>query len=257
MAVPEKALVAIEPDVAVALLKSVGVEDAESLSPEQQVELAKVLMADAANAAQQSQYRPARFGIDHRTRKFRDDLGNLLAELKGVVIFYHRARGRWIEGEKPPRCSSMDGIRGTDAEGKQISCTDCPFNPQVNGRWGDKENCKELRRLFVLLEGERYPVLLTLPPTSLKPWDKFVSALQRRGKALISAYTIFGLENAAAHGQDFAKIAPTMGPALPAPVILQLAKVKDEVVRVAAEIGVEEADYAKSDDEAPPASDGF
>lgn len=259
METAEKAVVTIEPEKALAILKAAGVEGIEALSAEDQVALVQALQADVANAAQQSQYRPARFGIDHRTRKFRDDLGNLLPELKGVVIFNHRARGRWIEGEKPPRCSSMDGIHGNELDGKQqINCATCPFNPQVNGKWGDKEGCKEMKRLFVLLEGDRYPVLLTLPPTSLKPWDQFVSALQRRGKALISTYTIFGLDSAAAHGQDFAKIAPALGPALPAELILKLAKVKDEVVRVAAEIGIEETDYAKSEDEAPASSsEGF
>lgn len=244
-----------EPQKALQILQAAGVEGADALTPEQQVELAKVLQADAANAAQQSQYRPARFGIDHRSRMFRNDLGELLSELKGVVIYFHRARGQWVEGEKSPRCSSMNGVQGTNAEGKQINCATCPLNPQVNGRWGDKDNCKELKRLFVLLEGERYPILLTLPPTSLKPWDQFESAVRRRGKALISFYTIFGLDSAEAKGQRFAKIAPKMGPGLPAQVILQLAKIKDEVVRVAAEIGVEEAD---DDDEATASpSDGF
>lgn len=260
MAGPETALVAIDPVKAVALLKAAGVEGVEALSAEDQVALVQALQADVANAAQQTQYRPGRFSIDHRARKFRDDLGDLRAELKGVVIYNHRARGRWLENEKVPACSSMDGIHGSESDGKPISCATCPFNPQVSGQWGAKESCKEMKRLFVLLEGERYPVLLTLPPTSLKPWDQFVSALQRRGKALISAYTIFGLDSAEAHGQTFAKISPTMGPALPAQTILQLAKVKEEVVRVASQIGIEETDYAKSDDETPPApssSEGF
>ncbi len=255
---PQKGLAAVDPEKILALLKAAGVEGVEALSAEDQVALVKALQADITNASQQSQYRPARFGIDHRSRKFRNDLGELLQELKGVVIYFHRARGQWAEGEKAPRCSSMDGVHGTNAEDEQIACATCPLNPQVNGRWGDKDNCKELKRLYVLLEGERYPVLLTLPPTSLRPWDQFESAVRRRGKALISFYTIFGLDSAEAHGQSFAKIAPKMGPGLSAQVILQLAKIKDEVVRVAAEIGVEADDYAKSEDEAPAApSDGF
>lgn len=259
MSIPEKALVAIDSVKAVAILKAAGVEGAEALSAEDQVALVQALQADIANSAQQSQYRPARFGIDHRSRKFRDDLGDLRAELKGVVLYFHRARGRWVEGEKIPKCSSMDGNHGTDSDGKQITCATCPLNPQVNGRWGDKDNCKELKRLFILLEGERYPVLLTLPPTSLKPWDQFESAMRRRGKALISSYTILGLDSAEAHGQTYAKVTAAMGPGLPAQAILQLAKIKDEVVRVAAEIGVEDTDYPKSDDgaPAPSSSEGF
>ncbi len=259
MALPEKALVAINPERAVQLLKSAGVEGIDALTPEQQVELAQALQIDQANTAQQSEYRPARFGIDHRSRKFKDDFANPLPDLKGVVIYYHRARGRWEEGEKIPRCSSMDGVHGAMADaanGQPIACATCEFNPTYTRNFGEKENCKELRRLFVLLEGDRYPVLLTLPPTSIGRWDNYTSALRRKGVALISAYTVLRLESAESKGQTYAKILAELGPKLPAQAVLQLARMKDEVIRVATKLGIEEADYAKSDDEQAAAGDG-
>ena len=266
MALPEKALITIDPEKAVQILKAANVEGIEALTPEQQVELAQALQVDQANTAQQSEYRPARFGIDHRSRKFKDDFDNPLPDLKGVVIYYHRARGHWAEEEKIPRCSSMDGVHGTMADatnGQPLLCATCVFNPTYTRNFGDKANCKELRRLFVLLEGDRYPVLLTLSPTSIGRWDNYTSALRRKGVALISAYTVLRLESAEARGQTYAKILAELGPKLPAPAVLQLARMKDEVVKVATKLGIEEADYAKSDDEqatsgqTAAAGDGF
>ena len=151
------------------------------------------------------------------------DDGEMLQELTGVIALSQKARAYWPERnlrQLPPLCMSPDGAHGLFAEmpdNEQLaaathaskphqgiilldeknepfpdlfSCARCPLS-----KWGSTHQngpgkgkaCKELRRLILILDGFVSPVILTLPPTSCRPYDQYASGLDARG------YNYFGV----------------------------------------------------------------
>jgi hypothetical protein len=102
-----------------------------------------------------------------------------IPEIVGVIVDQHKINAYWpgdFSGEgTPPQCYSHDGKTGTGDPGG-----DCESCPQAKWGTGKKERgraCKNMRRLYVLRSGETLPVVLTLPPTSLKAYKDFVKKL--------------------------------------------------------------------------------
>ena len=103
--------------------------------------------------------------------------------LKGVIVFNHQAGAYWPEGSEyddnvAPLCSSVDGKLGLGTPGG--ACAMCELNKF--GTDGKGKACKNMRHLYVLRSGEYMPILLSLPPTSIRPFSDFmnVSFVSRR-----------------------------------------------------------------------------
>ncbi len=108
-----------------------------------------------------------------------------------------------------PLCHSFDGITGSrervliPANGKNLGCfgrcSDCYLNEYgtaVNdsGEQGKGKACKNGRRLLVFRDGVEFPYLLTLPPTSIRNFDAYVTMLRGKKKPLWAVWTVFALE---------------------------------------------------------------
>lgn len=92
-------------------------------------------------------------------------------ELKGVILYHHPINAYWAEkfdgNNEKPNCSSFDGKQGIVRETGEIrECSKCPFNEF--GSDGKGKACKNLHRCYILQEANPVPVILTLPPTSLR-----------------------------------------------------------------------------------------
>lgn len=109
--------------------------------------------------------------------------------LEGVILFNHASGAYWPEGSEydentTPLCSSVDGKAGIGEPGG--TCTICPLNQfgsALDGS-GKGKACKNMRVLYLLRSGEFMPLQLTLPPTSIRPFNDFYSlcfASRRRG----------------------------------------------------------------------------
>jgi hypothetical protein len=100
-------------------------------------------------------------------------------ELVGVIVDHHPVNAYWADkyagANNPPDCSSMDGKVGIDGEGNRIPCNSCQFNQWGSSEDGRGKACKNMHRLYVLREGEMLPLLLTLPPTSLKNLSDYIT----------------------------------------------------------------------------------
>lgn len=86
----------------------------------------------------------------------------------------------------PPVCKSDDGERGEPTErGRELGATgDCRSCPLA--QWGPNNTppaCKERRELFLLMEGQYFPMVLSVPPSSVKVWKDFVKPLSLQGIA--------------------------------------------------------------------------
>lgn len=101
----------------------------------------------------------------------------LVPEIVGVILDHHRVNAYWpgeFTGEgNPPQCYSHDGVHGMGNPGGL--CATCPLNKP--GTKGEKRKaCKNMWRLFMLTSGEAFPMMLTLPPTSVGAFYKFLKA---------------------------------------------------------------------------------
>lgn len=110
--------------------------------------------------------------------------GSQARDLEGILIGHFRARAYWpIEQEvsnEPPVCSSTDGLRPASGQGPTgaKTCSVCPFDSWGTGKQGRGKACKERLNVFFLTADSELPWLLSLPPTSLKPYSRYVVALQ-------------------------------------------------------------------------------
>jgi len=101
-----------------------------------------------------------------------EDEAESATELVGVILHHHPANAYWKEkledgGNEQPDCSSFDGKTGVEKEtGECKSCAECPFNKF--GSDGAGKACKNVHRIYLLREGSPVPLVLSLPPTSIK-----------------------------------------------------------------------------------------
>lgn len=105
-----------------------------------------------------------------------EDTDTSLQKLVGVVIHSHKCNALFDEDSQgsPPVCSSMDGVIGCDADGEHV-CEDCPmsrFGTAKNGTGAGKA-CKNMIRLYMMVEGSPVPLVISLPPTSMPGWQNY------------------------------------------------------------------------------------
>lgn len=99
-------------------------------------------------------------------------------EITGVILDHHPLNAYWADkfngGKQPPDCSSIDGKQGVNRETGEIKdCATCPYNQF--GSDGKGKACKNLHRLFILRESNPVPLMLSLPPTSLKYMRDYIA----------------------------------------------------------------------------------
>lgn len=115
---------------------------------------------------------------------------------QGIILSVHKARSFWqseMDGEgTPPDCSSDNGVTGFGSPGGD--CAACPLNVFGSGKNNSKA-CKETKHIYVLLEGSVLPLMLQVPPTSLKAVKQYQVRLMGHGlKSINGVVTEFGLE---------------------------------------------------------------
>ena len=108
-----------------------------------------------------------------------EDNPEMATELTGVILYHHPVNAYWRDeysgGNAQPDCSSLDGKFGVDpSTGECKSCATCPYNQFGSGKDGGKA-CKNIHRIYMLREGNPVPVMLPLPPTSLKYMRDYIS----------------------------------------------------------------------------------
>lgn len=159
----------------------------EGMDPELLAELQDQLEdLDDENGIQCRQIKlPAGGGLAYEVQGDDDDDVEYMKEISGVIVFTHRMNGYWPnsygtgEGEdKVPLCSSMDGKTGLCRDSGEIrSCENCPMNQfgsGIDAKGGSSRSkaCKNMRRLYMMLNNDPNIYLLTVPPTSIKETNR-------------------------------------------------------------------------------------
>lgn len=137
--------------------------------------------------------------------------GELLREVDAVVLAHEPRRGLFGTEMKAPVCSSLDGYAPTGGpqaidfgDGRVTytgpTCAGCVFNVWGSAaEWKDdpgnaSKACTEKRLLGLLIKGRDIPVLLFVPPTSLRAWQQHTADMRLRRAPLAGTYTRIRVE---------------------------------------------------------------
>lgn len=187
-------------------------------------------------------------------------------EIVGVIVDHHPVNAYWADkyagGNNPPDCSSMDAKFGVDQDGNRKPCDTCPMNQWGSDQEGRGKACKNMHRVYILREGEMLPLLLTLPPTSLKNLSDYlglrVITKGLRSYGVITKVSLKKAQNAGGINYSQAvfslagKLSPEQTKAMAEysqgirSITRQLAVDADEYIQPAG--GDDDVDYGDSDD---------
>jgi len=205
--------------------------------------------------------------------------------IEGVVVIAQRARAYWPvkgTGSAPPLCSSRDGVEGwydpdnslaRDAAAQRVKhpaalvldaaaaegpwpCAQCPLAQWGSAPAGNGQACKVLRRLVVLFKGWAAPALLTLPPTSVKVWDQYVSGRKSRGRAYFDTWSKIGLASDRSQGGDpYAKLTVSAAAPLDEGQLAEVIAMRRQYEALVRSLGIASEEYEV--DAAPAAADAL
>lgn len=141
---------------------------------------------------------PAGGGTAFEIPSAESDESEMAKDLTGVIVYNHPAyayyKDKYAGGNNPPDCGSFDGVTGFGTPGG--SCANCPYNKFGSGE-GQSKLCKNKRMLYILREGELFPITLSLPTGSLRSFTQYVKGQLSRGRKLNQIVTKVTLKKAA------------------------------------------------------------
>lgn len=125
------------------------------------------------------------------------DEPDMVKEFSAIILYHHPVfayyKEKYAGGNNPPDCGSMDGICGVGNPGG--SCAKCPLN-QFGSAGNNAKACKNRRRIYLLREGEVFPLILSLPTGSIKVFTKYIQRLVSKNKKSYAVVTKFALKKA-------------------------------------------------------------
>lgn len=141
-------------------------------------------------------------------------------ELLGVIVHAQDQRAYWAQrlgqggGGAPPDCSSLDMFTGIGNPGG--ACVTCPFAQfgsavRDDGSEGRGQACKAVKVLYVLLPHAVLPVVVPVPPSSLKNLKSYLLRLASQAIPYHRVITRLKLQKTKnPDGIDYAQIIPEM-----------------------------------------------
>lgn len=123
--------------------------------------------------------------------------------IEGVIISWRLIRLYWAKSidqggaGNPPDCISHDAMVGIGKPGGD--CSACPFAQfgsaaGKNDKPGRGQACKMVRQLFIMRQGDILPLVVNLPPSSLKAIKKYFLRLTMNGKRFHDVVTRLTLD---------------------------------------------------------------
>jgi hypothetical protein len=168
--------------------------------------------------------------------------GEVIAKtIEGIVVLQRNIRSWWREsldekgGGSPPDCSSQDGKTGYglpighpdldveiryDQDGKEVipesyrgtfACDACPLAQFGSAAKGGGQACKQNRLLFLLTPESSLPIVIKVPPSSLRAMQSFMLKLSGKGIPMYGAVIALALKKVSNSANiDYAEIVPTL-----------------------------------------------
>lgn len=186
------------------------------------------------------------------------DEPELAKEFSAVILYHHPIRAyfksKYTGATTPPDCGSLDAVEGYGSPGG--ICEHCIYNAFGTGENNSKA-CKERRRLYLLREGELFPIMISLPTGSLKEFSRYLMRCLTKGCKSNAVVTRFSLAKATNKGGiAYAKAVFRMERKLADDEMALIARMSDQIKEISQKVGFEEADTtdAESSSSAPTAS---
>ena len=164
-------------------------------------------------------------------------------KLQGVIISNQRIRAFWKEGDTIPSCSSIDGIIRSEAP-ISSNCLKCPEAVIGEG------NCKPKERLLLIakIDDQIIPLLLALPPTSIKHFEAHKRRLMRSKLPLIAVNTVMTLVPVKKNGYNWGEILFSINGVADKEMLSVAKQARDQLRRFTEGIG--SSDYSEAGDKA-------
>lgn len=167
-------------------------------------------------------------------------------EFSAVILHHHPIRAYFKEkftgASIPPDCGSLDGVIGNGNPSGE--CKNCVFNEFGTGENGSKA-CKARQRLYLLLEGDLFPVILSLPTGSLRELGRYIMRLISKGIKSNEVVTKFSLVKATNKGGiTYAKAVFKMERKLTSDELPLIAKLSEQIRGLSCNVGFEDVDTA-------------
>lgn len=136
--------------------------------------------------------------------------------VRGVILGTQAQRAYWVTafeesgGGSPPDCYSTDQVTGIGKPGGE--CNGCPLAQWGSDpKGGSGQACRAFRTVFVLTPDSPLPYLMTVPPTSLQGFKKYLLSLGLKSLRPIEVVTEFSVEvDKSATGIAYGKIIPKL-----------------------------------------------
>ena len=167
----------------------------------------------------------------------------LVKEFSAVILYHHPIRAYFKEKYTGaitlPDCGSLDAVNGFGEPGGV--CEHCRFNAYGTGE-NNAKACKERRRLYLLREGEIFPIMLSLPTGSLKEFARYVMRCLSKGHKTNGVVTKFSLVKATNKGGiTYAKAMFSMERELAADEVVLIEKLTEQLKSISQKVGFEGA----------------
>lgn len=125
-------------------------------------------------------------------------------ELKVIIVDQYAVNAYYKDAydgtEVAPDCFSNDGHTGINQYGEICNCDSCPNNRYGSAIDGLGKACKNMRKVFIIRSGDNFPMLLTLPATSIKPFGKYLQRIVTKGLRPCDVITKIALKKAESKG---------------------------------------------------------
>lgn len=169
---------------------------------------------------------------------------NFTKEFSAVILYHHPIRAyfkdKYTGAANPPDCGSLDAVIGYGTPGGE--CKNCIYNEYASAENGGKA-CKARHRLYLLQEGELFPVMLSLPTGSLKELSRYLMRLLTKGIKSNEVVTKFTLAKATNKGGIvYAKACFQMERTLTPEELPLVSGISEQIKTLSRKVGFEDVD---------------
>ena len=185
-----------------------------------------------------------------------------MKQIDTVIVFTHRVSAYWPgtygsgdDAAKIPACSSMDGKTGFNpSTGEITQCESCPFNQygsgvDENGNPKKGKACKNMRRIYMMMDGDPNLYLLTVPPTSIKDINKQLAKILASGTPYTGMIVSFTLEKTKnSTGTPYSKVLVKKSGLLPPAVAAQVVQLRGKIKQQYQSLAITLDDYTAAPD---------
>ena len=131
--------------------------------------------------------------------------GTITETIGGVILNWDVSRAYYAKtyspgNDDPPDCSSRDGIEGVGTPGG--ACATCKLNEWGSSKISDgAKACSERRLVYILEPHALMPMIVQVPPGSLKAFTTYALQMINVGGAKYGHVTNFTIDRASGYSQ--------------------------------------------------------